>query len=138
MGHGRECAQELAKRTTLQSLGLATLQLLRPPTCFFHPAHHYCLPPDPRHRLLSPPPPHRRLPSQILGAMEDDGQAMLIFTAAGFTVFDQAGNNPSTEIVVRHRRSWASELSSSRGSCLDDEEVCRGCKLWRLALPYRS
>ena len=52
--------------------------------------------------------------------MEDDGAAMYIFYSAGFEVFDQEGNNPSTEIIVRHSRAEAAELSSTdRGACLD-------------------
>ena len=39
----------------------------------------------------------------VLGAMERDGASLYIFTAAGFSVFGQAGNNPSTEIIVVRR-----------------------------------
>lgn len=59
----------------------------------------------------------------ILGAMERDNQAMIIFTRASFTVFNQAGENPSTEIVVRHRFGWSRETASDRGSCLDDPAI---------------
>lgn len=55
----------------------------------------------------------------IRGAMERDNAAMYIFFDEGFSVFNQAGDNPTTEIVVRHRHDDASELNSPRGSCLD-------------------
>ena len=61
--------------------------------------------------------------TKIAERMEMDGHAMLIFTAAGFTVFNQAGNNPSTEIVVRHKKRDSSEVLSARGSCLDDDDI---------------
>lgn len=59
----------------------------------------------------------------VRGEMEADGVAMLVFTAAGFIVFNQAGNNPSTEIIVRHREGDSSEMYASRGSCLDDDRI---------------
>ena len=55
----------------------------------------------------------------IRGHMEADRLSMLVFTRAGFSVFNQAGNNPSTEIIVRHAHDDSSELHSERGSCLD-------------------
>lgn len=63
------------------------------------------------------------LDDNIREAMEQDGQAMLIFLRAGFTVFNQAGHNPSTEVIVRHASPDSSELSSARGSCLDDPSI---------------
>merc|ERR1711879_17152 len=59
----------------------------------------------------------------VLYVMEDEGLKLLVFTAADFTVFDADGNNPSTEIVVRHRARDSSEATSSRGSCLDDDDI---------------
>ena len=59
----------------------------------------------------------------ILGTLEEEGVAMLIFTAADFTVFDSDGTNPSTEIVVRHKNRRSNELDSGRGSCLDDPRI---------------
>ena len=46
---------------------------------------------------------------KILERMERDGHAMLIFLEADFTVFNQEGNNPSTEIVVRHKNRRADD-----------------------------
>jgi hypothetical protein len=60
---------------------------------------------------------------KILERMEMDGYAMLIFTAADFSVFNQEGNNPSTEIIIRHRASDSNEMDSPRRSCLDDSEI---------------
>ena len=59
----------------------------------------------------------------ILEKMERDGQSMVVFTAAGFTVFNQEGNNPSTEIIVRHASRESSEQTSQRESCLDDDTI---------------
>ena len=59
----------------------------------------------------------------ILGVLEDEGIAMLIFTAADFTVFNTDGTNPSTEIVVRHRNRRSTELNAQHGSCLDDSSI---------------
>ena len=61
------------------------------------------------------------LDDNIKGAMERDNAAMYIFYEAGFSVFNQAGNNPSTEIIVRHSNGGVSELNSPRASCLDGE-----------------
>ena len=59
----------------------------------------------------------------ILGVMEQEGLAMMVFRAADFTVFDTTGHNPSTEIIIRHRERDSSEMWSPRGSCLDDDDV---------------
>mgnify|MGYP007023011156 CR=1 FL=1 len=47
--------------------------------------------------------------------MVDDGAAMYIFYSAGFEVFNQEGNNPSTEIIVRHSSEDAAELMAKAG-----------------------
>ena len=53
----------------------------------------------------------------ILDVMEDEGSRLLVFLAADFTVFDVAGNNPSTEIVVRHREPpWCGVPTPCHGS----------------------
>lgn len=62
------------------------------------------------------------------GRMGAYGIAMLIFTAADFTVFGTDGTNPSTEIIVRHANPDSNEISSERHSCLDAPEI--GIRLW--------
>ena len=57
----------------------------------------------------------------VLEVMEREDVAMLAFTAAGFAYFGDAGRNPSTEFVVRHRDSGSAELSSPKGSCLNED-----------------
>ena len=61
----------------------------------------------------------------ILPRMEGEGASMLIFTSAGFTVFGDAGLNPSTEIVVRHKDRGSSELYSTYRSCLNADPAIR-------------
>ena len=51
---------------------------------------------------------------------------MLIFTEEDFVEYRMGnGNNPRTEIVVRHASGNAtlSHLSSARGACLDDPHI---------------
>lgn len=57
----------------------------------------------------------------VLEVMERERVAMLAFTAAGFTYFGDAGRNPSTEFVVRHRNAESTELNSPKGSCLNED-----------------
>lgn len=61
--------------------------------------------------------------TKILERMERDGHAMLIFLEADFTVFNQEGNNPSTEIVVRHRNRESTEMNVPHKSCLNDDDI---------------
>ena len=61
----------------------------------------------------------------VLDATERAGHALLIFTSEGFAHLEQKGNNPRTEIIVRHFARDASELE--RGSCLDHPDI--GVKL---------
>ena len=57
----------------------------------------------------------------VLGVMEREHVAMLVFTAASFAYFGDPGRNPSTEFVVRHRDGDSTELNSPKGSCLNED-----------------
>ena len=61
--------------------------------------------------------------SVVREKMEAHGIALLIFTAADFSVFGGPHDNPSTEIIMRHAQPQSTEVNTPRLSCLDDPSI---------------